>query len=104
MATSTPTPTARPMKQAAPSANGGAPIIRLRDLHKNFGSQIVLDGLSMDIQPAKTTVIMGPSGCGKSVTLKHIVGLLRPDSGEIEFDGHRIDKLSEAQLAPIRLQ
>jgi len=64
----------------------------------------VLDGVNLDIQTAKTTVIMGPSGCGKSVMLKHIVGLLRPDSGEVYFDDQRIDSLSERGLAPVRLQ
>jgi phospholipid/cholesterol/gamma-HCH transport system ATP-binding protein len=88
---------------AAPSA-AQAPIIRIRGLHKNFGSQVVLDGLNLDIEPSKTTVVMGPSGCGKSVLLKHIVGLLRPDSGEIDFDGRRIDDLSETKLEPVRLQ
>jgi phospholipid/cholesterol/gamma-HCH transport system ATP-binding protein len=91
-------------KDAAAAEPKAPPIIRLKGLRKQFGSQIVLDDLSMDIEPAKTTVIMGPSGCGKSVTLKHIVGLLRPDEGEIEFDGRRIDNLTEAQLSPVRLQ
>ncbi|MFA6043503.1 MAG: ABC transporter ATP-binding protein [Phycisphaerales bacterium] len=81
-----------------------APIIRLVDLHKGFGGPPVLDGVSIDFAPAKTTVIMGPSGCGKSVTLKHIVGLLRPDSGQVFFDGQRVDNLSERAWAPIRLQ
>ena len=71
---------------------------------QNFGSQVVLNGLDLDIEPAKTTVIMGPSGCGKSVTLKHIVGLIHPDAGEIYFDGRRIDNLPEEALPPIRLQ
>jgi len=64
----------------------------------------VLDGINLDIEPHKTTVIMGPSGCGKSVTLKHIVGLLHPDAGEVYFDGQRTDELSERELEPIRLQ
>lgn len=81
-----------------------APIIRLDELRKGFGGPPVLDGVSIDFQPAKTTVIMGPSGCGKSVTLKHIVGLLRPDSGRVFFDGQRVDNLSERAWAPIRLQ
>jgi len=80
------------------------PIVSLRGVHKRFGSQIVLDGINLDIEPHKTTVIMGPSGCGKSVTLKHIVGLLHPDAGEVYFDGQRTDELSERELEPIRLQ
>jgi len=81
-----------------------APIIRLVDVHKSFGPQRVLDGVNLDIYPAETTVIMGPSGCGKSVMLKHIVGLLQPDSGEVHFDGRRIDHLRERDLIEIRLQ
>ncbi len=73
-------------------------------LRKSFGGLKVLDDFSLDIPEAKTTVIMGPSGCGKSVTLKHMVGLLKPDAGEIYFDGRRIDQLDENDLAPVRLQ
>ncbi|MBI1189559.1 MAG: ATP-binding cassette domain-containing protein [Tepidisphaera sp.] len=80
------------------------PIIRLENVKKSFGGPPVLDGVSIDFAPAQTTVIMGPSGCGKSVTLKHIVGLLRPDSGSVYFDGRRVDHLTERQWMPIRLQ
>ncbi|CAG0983167.1 sulfate transport system ATP-binding protein [Phycisphaerales bacterium] len=86
--------------------NGAPPgsIIRLVNIRKSFGTFPVLDGVSIAFQPAQTTVIMGPSGCGKSVTLKHIVGLLRPDSGEVYFDGRRVDRLGERAWLPIRLQ
>ncbi len=80
------------------------PIIRLVNLRKRFGSRVVLDGMNLDIQPAKTTVVLGPSGCGKSVMLKHIVGLLRPDDGEIYYDGKRIDHLKERDLKQVRLE
>lgn len=86
------------------SVHSGRPIIRLVGLHKSFPPQVVLEGVSLAVAPAKTTVIMGPSGCGKSVLLKHIVGLLRPDAGEVYFDEQRVDTLSERALAPIRLQ
>jgi phospholipid/cholesterol/gamma-HCH transport system ATP-binding protein len=82
---------------------GRPPIIRLVGLKKSFGSVRVLDGLDLDIEEAKTTVVMGPSGCGKSVALKHMVGLLKPDEGEVYFDGLRVDRLSERRWAPIRL-
>lgn len=59
------------------------PIIRLVDLHKRFGSLVVLDGVSFDIATGETTAIIGPSGTGKSVLIKHIVGLLEPDSGQV---------------------
>ncbi|MBL9002291.1 MAG: ATP-binding cassette domain-containing protein [Phycisphaerae bacterium] len=79
-------------------------LLRMVGLRKSFGGLKVLDDFSLDIPEAKTTVIMGPSGCGKSVTLKHMVGLLKPDAGEIYFDGRRIDQLDENDLAPVRLQ
>jgi phospholipid/cholesterol/gamma-HCH transport system ATP-binding protein len=80
------------------------PIIRLVDLHKSFGRLHVLNGLTLDIPTGQTTVVLGPSGCGKSVMLKHIVGLLRPDRGEIWFDNSRVDMLSETRLGAVRRQ
>lgn len=79
-------------------------IVRIERLSKRFGSQVVLDDVSLDFEEAKTTVVMGPSGCGKSVTLKHIVGLLKPDAGEVYYDGRPLGSLSERELGPIRLQ
>ncbi|HHO50677.1 MAG TPA: ATP-binding cassette domain-containing protein [Deltaproteobacteria bacterium] len=61
--------------------------MRIEELRKSFGDLVVLDGVSLDILQGKTTAILGPSGCGKSVLLKHIVGLLRPDSGHVWIDG-----------------
>ncbi|MCX5690312.1 MAG: ATP-binding cassette domain-containing protein, partial [Planctomycetota bacterium] len=75
------------------SAAPAPPLIRLEHVNKTFGEQMVLDDYCLDIAPAQTLVIMGPSGCGKSVTLKHIVGLLKPDTGRIFFDGTRTDHL-----------
>jgi len=80
------------------------PIIELRRVSKSFGRQRVLDDVDLRIARGQTTVIIGRSGTGKSVLLKHIVGLLRPDKGEVYFDGQRIDTLSERQLVPIRRQ
>ena len=78
------------------------PIIELRDLSKRFGRLQVLRGLSLSIEPGHSIVIIGASGTGKSVMLKHMVGLLKPDKGEVHFHGRRIDELSEKQLVPIR--
>ena len=78
------------------------PIIRLRDVHKAFNGQAVLDGVDLDIYPGKTTVVIGPSGCGKSVLLKHIVGLLKPDSGKVFFRTTEISRLSERALVGAR--
>ena len=80
------------------------PIIELRRVTKSFGRQRVLDDIDLRIERGKTTVIIGRSGSGKSVLLKHIVGLLRPDRGEVYFEGRRIDTLNEKTLVPIRRQ
>lgn len=92
-----------PISNAPAGRLAAPPIIRLVELRKSFGPQPVLDGVCIDFAPAMTTVIMGPSGCGKSVTLKHMVGLLHPDSGEVHYDGVRVDRLRERQWLPIRL-
>lgn len=78
------------------------PIIELRRVSKSFGGQRVLDDIDLKIQRGATTAIIGRSGSGKSVLLKHVVGLLRPDRGEVLFEGRRIDGLSERELVPIR--
>jgi phospholipid/cholesterol/gamma-HCH transport system ATP-binding protein len=77
-------------------------LIEIKNLHKRFGRLIVLDGVNLTIEDGQSLVILGASGSGKSVMLKHIVGLLRPDKGEVWFDGRRIDHLPERHLMPIR--
>jgi phospholipid/cholesterol/gamma-HCH transport system ATP-binding protein len=77
-------------------------MIKLVDLHKSFGKQTVLDGLDLDIEEGKTTVIIGRSGGGKSVLLKHMIGLLRPEQGQILIDGTDITKLNDRALNEIR--
>ncbi|NPB09585.1 MAG: ABC transporter ATP-binding protein [Thermodesulfobacteria bacterium] len=77
-------------------------MIKIVDLHKRFGDQEVLRGVNLDIPEGKITFIMGRSGTGKSVLLKHIIGLLEPDSGQILIDGKDITTMSEKELAEIR--
>lgn len=77
-------------------------MIRLRNVHKSFGSQNVLDGLNLDIPEGKITAIIGPSGEGKSVLLKHCIGLLKPDSGSIEVDGESLQGVGRSALNRIR--
>ena len=77
-------------------------MITLRNVHKSFGAQKVLDGLDLDIPDGKITAIIGPSGEGKSVLLKHLIGLLEPDSGAVEVDGESILNLRRSELNRIR--
>jgi phospholipid/cholesterol/gamma-HCH transport system ATP-binding protein len=73
------------------------PKIRIRDLHKRFGSKVVLDGLDLDVGVAESVVVIGGSGSGKSVLLKCILGLIDPDSGTIEIDGRNVVGLPRAE-------
>ncbi len=77
-------------------------IIELRDLVMSFGPRTVLNSLSFTIPRGKTTVIIGGSGCGKSTLLKLMVGFLKPDSGEILYDGQNIAPMNEDELDPVR--
>ncbi len=77
-------------------------MITLRNVHKSFGSQKVLNGLDIDIPDGKITAIIGPSGEGKSVLLKHLIGLLQPDSGTVEVDGESIVAVRRSELNRIR--
>jgi phospholipid/cholesterol/gamma-HCH transport system ATP-binding protein len=77
-------------------------LIELRDVVKRFGRQLVLDRINLRVEEGECLVILGASGSGKSVMLKHIVGLLQPDSGEVWFAGRRVDLLTERQWASVR--
>lgn len=90
--------------QLGPLHDGADVCIRLRGVHKAFGKTVVLEGLDLDIERGRTTVVIGPSGTGKSVLLKHIVGLLRPDRGEVWFDDRRVDQLDESELVAVRMR
>lgn len=77
-------------------------LIELRKVSKRFGRQQVLDAVDLSIEAGKCIVVIGASGSGKSVLLKHIVRLLKPDSGEVYFSGKRIDNLPDSRLVEIR--
>ncbi|MDD5042751.1 MAG: ABC transporter ATP-binding protein [Candidatus Omnitrophica bacterium] len=77
-------------------------MIEIIGLHKKFNNATVLDGLSLNIEKGQTCVIIGRSGCGKSVLLKHIVGLLKPDSGKVLVDRKEVGVLDEAELDSLR--
>ena len=77
-------------------------IISLRGVTKRFGSHTVLEDISFDLPKGKISAIMGPSGTGKSVLLKNIIGLLRPDAGEIWVDGEETVRMGERDLYRVR--
>jgi len=77
-------------------------MIETRNLKKSFGSQKVLDGISFRITEGESVVIIGGSGCGKSVLLKHIIGLMTPDAGDVLIDGQSIVNMNERELIRVR--
>ena len=79
-------------------------IIEVRDVKKNFGPLPVLQGVTFSVERGEALTIIGISGGGKSVLLKHLVGLLMPDSGEVIVGGVNIAGLDERQLLPVRRQ
>ena len=79
-------------------------MIEIINLSKSFGDNKVLEDLNLNINTGETTVIIGRSGCGKSVLLKHIVGLLKPDSGQVVIDGVDITKLKGKALNNFRMK
>lgn len=86
----------------SPHIEPGGPIISLRGVTKSFGPNTVLDDVTFDVPKSKITAILGPSGTGKSVLLKHIVGLLKPDRGEIWVDGEKITGMQEKDVYRVR--
>ena len=77
-------------------------MIEVRDLTKSFGAQLVLDSVSFRIENGESVAIIGRSGSGKSVLLKHLIGLLQPDKGEVLIDGENIVPMNERQLLRVR--
>ena len=77
-------------------------IIRLENVQKVFNGTPVLKGVDLDVVRGETLVVIGRSGCGKSVMLKHLVGLLKPDAGDIIVDGHSIANATEDEMRAIR--
>lgn len=76
-------------------------MIRIVDLHKSFGSKIVLRGVNLTVEKGETMVVIGQSGSGKSVLIKHLIGLLKPDSGEVYIDDVEITRLDDDELIGI---
>jgi phospholipid/cholesterol/gamma-HCH transport system ATP-binding protein len=82
--------------------DGGASAVAVQDLHKSFGSQIVLNGIGLTVSRGETLAVLGRSGTGKSVLLKLIIGLQKPDSGSVRIHGQDIAGLALDQLGEIR--
>jgi len=80
----------------------GEPLIRFRGVRKAFGRKVIFSDLSLDILRGETITIMGMSGSGKSVLLKMLIGLLKPDGGEILFDGCDVTRMGENDLTSVR--
>ncbi|MDZ4711819.1 MAG: ABC transporter ATP-binding protein [bacterium] len=77
-------------------------MIEIKNVRKSFGEKEVLAGVNLTIGDGITLVIIGRSGCGKSVLLKHIIGLLKPDEGEILIEGRDIAKMKEKEIYEVR--
>jgi phospholipid/cholesterol/gamma-HCH transport system ATP-binding protein len=93
---------------ATPSRNSGAlafaaaPKIAVIDLWKSFGEKVVLRGVSVEVAPGESLVIVGGSGAGKSVLLKHVIGLIQPDRGHVVVDGDDLTRADHTQALVIR--
>ncbi|MCD6452265.1 MAG: ABC transporter ATP-binding protein [Acidobacteria bacterium] len=77
-------------------------MIKLVDIHKSFGGNCVLCGVNLEVAEGESVVVIGRSGSGKTVLIKHIIGLLKPDRGEVYVDGVRIDNMKEKELNEVR--
>jgi phospholipid/cholesterol/gamma-HCH transport system ATP-binding protein len=88
--------------ESTAAARNGESMIEVKDLHKAFEGKTVLEGVTCQIPAGKISVVMGPSGTGKSVLLRHVVGLLYPDSGDIRVAGKSVPDLNEDELLELR--
>jgi phospholipid/cholesterol/gamma-HCH transport system ATP-binding protein len=80
----------------------GMPMISVRGLYKSFGAHEVLSGIDLDVDEGTTCVILGGSGSGKTVLMKHVIGLLKPDRGQVLVDGEDVVPLSDLELERVR--
>jgi phospholipid/cholesterol/gamma-HCH transport system ATP-binding protein len=85
-------------------SENGQVIVELRKVHKRFGPLVVLRGVDLALERGKTTAVIGESGTGKSVLPKNMMGLIRPDSGEVYFEGRRVDGLKPKEWVQVRKQ
>lgn len=90
------------MSAAAPEQAAERPMIQIVDLHKTFGDHKVLTGINLTVPEGSTCVILGGSGSGKTVLMKHMIGLLKPDQGQVIVDGQDIVPLGDAEIEQVR--
>src|SRR5437763_9300225 len=95
-------PSPEPSIKPSLVSSRSSPMIAVRALTKTIGQQEILRGVDLEISTGESLAIIGRSGGGKSVLLKHLVGLMEPDAGEIWIEGQNISGLTERQLAAIR--
>jgi len=94
---------ASPDLRLRPAAGtAGAPRISLRQVSKSFGGKVVLDAIDLDVHEGESLVVVGGSGTGKSVMLKHMIGLIRPDSGSVVVDGVDLATLGNREITEFR--
>jgi phospholipid/cholesterol/gamma-HCH transport system ATP-binding protein len=96
------TATQTAMKQGQAEEDSSTPVVAVEDLHKSFGSQTVLDGVSLTVNRGETLAVLGRSGTGKSVLLRLIIGLQQPDSGSVRLHGRETVGLTLDQMGEIR--
>jgi phospholipid/cholesterol/gamma-HCH transport system ATP-binding protein len=87
---------------AQPQQNSNQPLIELQQMSVQFGRQPVLRDLTLAVPRGQTLAVIGESGCGKTVLLKTIIGLVRPSTGHVKFDGQRLDQLNDHDLTALR--
>jgi phospholipid/cholesterol/gamma-HCH transport system ATP-binding protein len=90
------------LKQGEAEADGSAPVLAVEGLHKSFGLQKVLNGVSLAVSRGETLAVLGRSGTGKSVLLRLIIGLEKPDSGSVRIHGQTIGGLALDRMGEIR--
>ena len=94
--------TATATERPPATAPGSEPIVVFKDVWKRYSGRDILAGVNLQIRRGEVLCVLGPSGTGKSVTLRHINGLTRPDSGDVKVFGESIVALTEEQLTPVR--
>lgn len=77
-------------------------MVRIEDLHKSFSGKVILDGINFELPRGRCLGLMGGSGTGKSVTLRHVIGLMQPDSGRVEVMGKDMAKITATELGELR--